>query len=155
MGNEADITGVMIHKPDAKILVAATDGRGFIVPSNDVLAQTKNGKQVLNIDGNVEAKICRYINAGDDHVAVIGNNRKMVVFKLDQIPEMSRGRGITLQKYKDGELADAKTFNWKTGLTYKYGAGETQSPDLKPWLGERGQAGKMPPNGFPKSNRFG
>ncbi len=155
MGNDADITGVMIHKPDAKILVAATDGRGFIVPSNDVLAQTKNGKQILNVGGNVEAKLCRYIDPADDHIAVIGSNRKMVVFKLDQVPEMSRGRGVTLQKYKDGSLADAKTFNWKAGLTFKYGSGDTKAPDLKPWLGERGQAGKMPPNGFPKSNRFG
>ncbi len=155
MGNDADITGVMIHQPDRKILVAATDGRGFIVPSNDVLAQTKNGKQILNVDGNVEAKMCRYIDAADDHIAVIGSNRKMVVFKLDQVPEMSRGRGVTLQKYKDGNLTDAKTFNWKTGLMFKYGAGDTKAPDLKPWLGERGQAGKMPPNGFPKSNRFG
>ncbi len=155
MGNEADITGIMIHKADAKILVAATDGRGFIVPSNDVLAQTKNGKQILNVDGNVEAKVCRYVESQDDHVAVIGSNRKMIVFKLDQIPEMSRGRGVMLQKYKDATLSDAKTFNWKSGLTYKYASGETTAPDLKPWLGERAQAGKLPPNGFPKSARFG
>jgi topoisomerase-4 subunit A len=152
--NDADITGVMIHKPDAKILVAATDGRGFIAPSNDVLAQTKNGKQVLNVDGKVEAKIARYLNEGDDHIAVLGKNRKMIVFKLDQIPEMSRGRGVMLQKYSDGGLSDAKTFNWKTGLMYKHGSGETKAGDLKPWLGERAQAGKLPPNGFPRNPKF-
>jgi topoisomerase-4 subunit A len=155
MGNDADVTGVMIHTADAKILVAATDGRGFIVPSNDVLAQTKNGKQILNVDGNVEAKVCRYVDAADDHIAVIGKNRKMIVFKLDQIPEMSRGRGVTLQKYKDGTLSDAKTFNWKTGLTYKSRGTDVKTPDLKPWLGERAQAGKLPPNGFPSNSKFG
>ncbi|MGB4056994.1 MAG: DNA topoisomerase IV subunit A [Alphaproteobacteria bacterium] len=155
LGNDADIADVLIHKPDTKIFVAATDGRGFIAPSNDILAQTKNGKQILNVDGKVEAKVCRYVNECDDHIAVIGSNRKMIVFKLDQVPEMSRGRGVMLQKYKDGDLSDAKTFNWKSGLTYKYGTGETQAPDLKPWLAERAQAGKLPPNGFPKSNRFG
>jgi topoisomerase-4 subunit A len=155
MGNDADVTGVMIHTADAKILVAATDGRGFIVPSNDVLAQTKNGKQILNVDGSVEAKLCRYVDAADDHIAVIGKNRKMIVFKLDQIPEMSRGRGVTLQKYKDGTLSDAKTFNWKTGLTYKSRGTDVKTPDLKPWLGERAQAGKLPPNGFPSNSKFG
>ena len=154
MGNDADVTGVMLHKPDAKILVVATDGRGFVVPSNDVLAQTKNGKQILNVDGNVEAKLCRYVDPADDHIAVVGKNRKMIVFKLDQIPEMSRGRGVTLQKYKDGTLSDAKTFNWKAGLTYKSRGTDVKTPDLKPWLGERAQAGKLPPNGFPSNSKF-
>ncbi|MGB4106224.1 MAG: DNA topoisomerase IV subunit A [Alphaproteobacteria bacterium] len=152
--NDADVAEVLIHKPDAKILVAATDGRGFVVPSNDVLAQTKNGKQILNVEGNVEAKVGRYIDAADDHIAVIGKNRKMIVFKLDQIPEMSRGRGVMLQKYKDGGLSDAKTFNWKAGLMYKHGSGETKAGDLKAWLGERAQAGRLPPNGFPRSAKF-
>jgi topoisomerase-4 subunit A len=94
------------------------------------------------------------INDGDDHVAVIGKNRKMLVFALADVPEMARGRGVMLQKFKDGGLADLKTFKWDNGLSYRYGGGETVVPDLNPWLGERAQAGKMPPNGFPKSNKF-
>jgi topoisomerase-4 subunit A len=155
MGNDADVTGVMLHKPDAKI-IGGCNGRARVssCKSNDVLAQTKNGKQILNVDGNVEAKLCRYVDPADDHIAVVGKNRKMIVFKLDQIPEMSRGRGVTLQKYKDGTLSDAKTFNWKAGLTYKSRGTDVKTPDLKPWLGERAQAGKLPPNGFPSNSKF-
>ncbi len=154
LGNDADIANIMTFAPETRILVASTDGRGFIVKSDDVLAQTKNGKQILNVDGNVEAALCTYIAPDHDHVAVIGKNRKMLVFTLAEIPEMTRGRGVMLQKYKDGGLSDAKTFNWKSGLTYRYASGETMVGDLNPWLGERAQAGKLPPNGFPKSSRF-
>jgi topoisomerase-4 subunit A len=152
--NDADLVGLMLFQPDRKLLVAATDGRGFIVPSNDVLAQTKNGKQVLSVDGGVEAALCRFIEPEDDHIAVIGKNRKMLVFDLQQVPEMAKGKGVRLQKYKNGTISDAKTFNWEKGLTYKYAGGETIVGDLNPWVGERAQAGMLPPNGFPKSNRF-
>lgn len=153
--NDADIMAVRVYAPGQKLLIAADDGRGFIVKSEDVLAQTKNGKQVLSVSAGVEAKVCTLIGEGHDHVAVIGDNRKMLVFELKDIPEMAKGRGITLQKYKDGGLSDAKSFAWAHGLTYKYGGGETVVEDLNPWVGERAQAGKLPPNGFPKSNRFG
>jgi topoisomerase-4 subunit A len=154
--NDADITALLIFEPDRKILVAGTDGRGFIAPSNDVLAQTKNGKQVLGLDANSEAKVCKYIGKQDDHVAVMGTNRKMVVFDIQQVPKMSKGKGVKLQSYskKEGGLSDAKTFHWDSGLTYKYASGETTVSDLNPWLGERAQAGKLPPNGFPKGNKF-
>jgi topoisomerase-4 subunit A len=154
--NDADITTIMIHQPDRKMLVVASDGRGFIVPSNDVLAQTKNGKQILGVDVKTEAALCRYIDDGDDHVAVIGKNRKMLVFPLEQIPEMAKGKGVKLQTYSNTAtgFADAKTFNLKKGLTYRYASGETTVDNIKPWIGERAQAGKLPPNGFPKSNRF-
>lgn len=151
--NDASVAMMMIHKPDQKILVASTDGRGFIVSSNDVLAQTKTGKQVLNVDGKDEALICRYVEEGDDHVAVIGKGRKMLVFPMSELPEMARGKGVILQKFKSGGLSDAKTFNLKRGLEYKYGAGTTLL-DAKPWLGKRAGVGLMPPNGFPKSNCF-
>jgi topoisomerase-4 subunit A len=120
----------------------------------DVLAQTKKGKQVLNVDGKDEAKLCRIIDEGDDHIAIMGRNRKLLVFKLDGVPEMARGKGVALQKYKDGGLSDIKTFNWKKGLTFKYGTGETTVGNAKEWLGNRADAGKLPPNGFPKSNKF-
>ena len=152
--NDSDVIAVMVYQPGLKLLVASDDGRGFVVKSDDVLAQTKNGKQVLSVSGGAEAALVYVIAEGDDHVAVIGQNRKMLVFALDQLPEMAKGKGITLQKYKDGGLSDAKTFVWKNGLSYKYGSGETVVSDLNPWVGERAQAGKMPPNGFPKSNKF-
>lgn len=152
--NDADIVDIAIYNADARLLVASDAGKGFIVKMADVLAQTKKGKQVLNVDGKDEAKLFRFIGEGDDHIAVIGKNRKMLVFALESIPEMARGKGVALQKYKDGGLSDLKTFAWNNGLSYKYGAGETLVGDLNPWVGSRADAGKLPPNGFPKSNKF-
>ncbi|PZQ45415.1 MAG: DNA topoisomerase IV subunit A [Micavibrio aeruginosavorus] len=152
--NDADIVDMAIYHADAKMIVASDAGKGFVVKMADVLAQTKKGKQVLNVDGKDEAKLFRFVEEGDDHVAVIGRNRKMLVFKLDQLPEMSRGKGVALQKYKDGGLADLKTFNLKKGLSFKYGTGETTVGNIKEWVGNRADAGKLPPNGFPKSNKF-
>lgn len=153
--NDADIVSIEVYKPDTKLLVAADDGRGFIVKSEDVLAQTKNGKKILNVSGKVEAKICKTIGSEHDHIAVIGKNRKMIVFAMEEIPEMAKGRGVILQRYKDGGLSDFKTFAWDDGLSYRYGTGETLVGDLNPWVGNRAQAGRLPPNGFPKSNKFG
>ena len=153
--NDADIVGMQLYNSDVKMVVASDDGRGFVVKMEDVLAQTKGGKQILNVSGTAEAKLCKVIEEGDDHIAVIGKNRKMIVFELEQLPEMAKGKGVILQRYKDGGLSDLKTFKWDDGLSYKYGAGETVVEDLNPWLGERAQAGRLPPNGFPKSNQFG
>ncbi len=152
--NDADIVDMELYAADARMLVVSDAGRGFIVKMADVLAQTKKGKQVLNVDAKDEAKLCRVIGQGHDHIALIGRNRKMLVFALDAIPEMARGKGVALQKYKDGGLSDLKTFDWKDGLSYKYGTGETLVSDLNPWVGNRADAGKLPPNGFPKSNKF-
>lgn len=152
--NDANIAAMQVHEPNKNLLVASTDGRGFIVPSNDVLAQTKNGKQVLNVSGKVEALICHTITEGDDHVAAIGKNRKMLVFPLSEVPVMGKGKGVILQKFKEGGLSDIKTFNLESGLEYKYGAGTTKVDDIEPWIGKRASAGRLPPNGFPKSNRF-
>ncbi|MGH1455512.1 MAG: DNA topoisomerase IV subunit A [Alphaproteobacteria bacterium] len=152
--NDASIAMMKMHEAGSKMLVASSDGRGFIVASDDVLAQTKSGKQVLNVSGKVEALICRTIDAGDDYVATIGKNRKMLVFPMDELPEMGKGKGVILQKFKDGSLSDAKTFNMEKGLEYKYGAGTTKVEDITPWIGKRASAGRLPPNGFPKSNCF-
>jgi len=152
--NDAHIAEMLLYQSGRKILVASSDGRGFIVPSDDVLAQTKSGKQVLNVSGKVQALICRYIEDGDDHIATIGKNRKMLVFTMDDMPEMSKGKGVILQKFKDGGLSDAKSFSMAGGLEYKYGAGTTKVEDISPWIGKRASAGRLPPNGFPKSNRF-
>ncbi len=153
--NDADITSLQVYRPGIKMLVASDDGRGFIVKADDVVAQTRQGKQVLNVSGNAEAKICAPVQESDDYAAVIGQNRKLLVFALEELPEMTRGRGVILQKYKDGGLSDAKTFKMESGLTYRYGAGETTVTDLAAWLGKRASAGRLPPNGFPKNNRFG
>jgi topoisomerase-4 subunit A len=152
--NDADVIFAMLYAPGRKLLLASDDGRGFIVSTDDVLAQTKNGKQVLNIDGKSEAKICASVEPGHDHIAIIGTNRKMLVFPLDQIPEMAKGKGVILQKFKEGSLGDVKTFNLKQGFTYRMAGADKKVNDIKPWIGERSQAGKLPPNGFPKSAKF-
>jgi len=152
--NDSDIAALMVYNPEAKLLVASEDGRGFIVPEKDVLAQTKNGKQVLNVDEKTEAKICLRVAPEHNHIATIGTNRKMLVFPLEQIPEMTKGKGVILQKFKDGRLSDARTFNLKAGLTYRSGSSENKVDNVKAWIAERAQAGKLPPNGFPKSSKF-
>ena len=153
LGAGHDVVAIMVHKPDRKLLVAASDGRGFLVGEAELVAQTRNGKQVLNVSGDVEAKIC--IAAEGDHVAVIGDNRKLLIFALDEIPAMTRGRGVILQRYKDGGLSDARIFRLKEGLSWKHGGGERSETRLDGWLGKRSQAGRLPPAGFPRNNRFG
>lgn len=153
LGNDQDIVAIYLHRPDGKMLVAGHDGRGFIVAESDMLAQTKNGRQVLNLAPGVEAAVCRPVEG--DMVAVIGENRKMLLFPLDQMPEMARGRGVILQKYKDGGLSDAKTFRKKEGLSWRIGEKIRTETALKDWMGERAQAGRLPPQGFPKTNKFG
>ncbi len=152
--NDADVVEMAVYNADARLVVASDDGRGFIVKMADVLAQTKKGKQVLNVGGKDEAKLFRFINEGDDHIAISGGG-KFLVFALADLPEMSRGKGVMLQKYKGGgKLTDIKTFNWKEGLTYKYGSGQTYVKDINPWVGNRADVGKLPPNGFPSSKKF-
>jgi topoisomerase IV subunit A len=111
---------------------------------------------VLNVKPPAEAQVCVAVAEGDDHVATVGENRKMMIFKLADVPEMARGKGVRLQKFKDGGLSDARSFKLKEGLTWIDGSGRTWTvTDLKDWIGERAQAGRLPPKGFPKSNRFG
>ena len=130
-----------------------SDGRGFVVEEDGVVAQTRQGKQVLNLVKGVQAKAC--VPVQGDSVAVIGRNRKLLVFGLDEIPTMSRGRGVILQRYKDGGLSDMKTFSREEGLSWKHGGGERTETRLEGWLGKRAQAGRMPPAGFPRNNKFG
>lgn len=152
--NDADIVTLAVYEADQKFLLIARDGRGFIVLSNDILAQTKNGKQIMGVEDNGDAKFCRAIDAKANHLAIIGKNRKMLVFKIDQVPELAKGKGVILQKYKDGEFSDAKAFNLKEGLTFRSGTKDVNVPNVKEWIGERAQTGKLPPNGFPRSNKF-
>ncbi len=150
--DDADIVTLIKYEPGQEFIVASSDGRGFRVKADDVLAQTKNGKVILNVDDGVEARALCIVKG--DHVAVVGQNRKLLCFPLTELPQMARGRGIILQKYKDAELSDVTTFNFKEGLQWATGAGMRTEPKMKDWLGDRAQAGHMPPQGFPRSNRF-
>ncbi|MBN2907157.1 MAG: DNA topoisomerase IV subunit A [Rhodobacteraceae bacterium] len=151
--NDSEIVTLMIHRPGQRLLVASSAGDGFVVASDDVLAQTRAGKQALNVKAPALAKVCKPV-AGD-HVACVGENRKVLVFALDELPEMARGKGVRLQKYKDGGLSDATTFVLEQGLSWLDPAGRTRTEtDLSEWLGKRASAGRMAPRGFPRDNRF-
>ena len=151
--NDSDIVDILIHKPGAKLLVASTEGDGFVVPEDEVIAQTRAGKVVLNVKDGVQTRVVRRI-AGD-YVAVVGENRKVLVFPLDELPEMTRGKGVRLQKYKDGGLSDATTFTFADGLNWLDPAGRTRTEtDLAEWEGKRAGTGRMAPRGFPRDNRF-
>jgi topoisomerase-4 subunit A len=152
----ADIVAAVPYQPDTKLLVASAEGRGFVVKSDDVAGNTRKGKQVLNVEAN--GRLALVTPADGTHVAVIGENRKLLVFPLTQVPEMTRGRGVRLQKYRDGGLADGKVFTLAEGLTWKDTSGRTWTvieTDLRDWIGNRAEAGRLPPKGFPKNNRFG
>jgi len=151
--NEVQLVDLFIHKPDGKLLLASSAGDGFVVPEADVVAQTRSGKQVLNVRGEVQALICKPVIG--DSVAVVGENRKVLVFALDELPEMGRGKGVRLQKYKDGGLSDAKTFARADGLNWQDPAGRTRTEaDLTEWTAKRATAGRMAPRGFPRDNKF-
>lgn len=157
MENDQDVVSVFVHDAARKLLVCSNIGRGFVVREKDVIANTRKGKQVLNVKAPNEAYLCVPVLDGHDHVAVIGMNRKFLVFALDQLPEMARGQGVRIQKYKDGGIADIKTFAAISGLTWMDSAGrqyERTIEELTEWTGERAQAGRMPPAGFPKTNKF-
>ncbi|MSO74109.1 MAG: DNA topoisomerase IV subunit A [Alphaproteobacteria bacterium] len=152
LGNDQEIVALFVHKPGRKLLVASSDGRGFFVQEDEVLAQTRTGKQVLNIGDGAEAAIC--VEAEGDHVAVIGTTRRLAIFKVEELPEMTRGRGVILQRYNEGTLEDAQVFWLKKGLSWTTATGVRTQKDLAGWIGERGAKGRLPPKGFPRSNRF-
>ena len=147
-----EIAHVFVWSDAHRYLLASSGGRGFVMPAEDLLSDRRAGKQVLNLRPGETAKIC--VPAAGDHVAVVGENRKLLVFPLDQVAELSRGLGVTLQRYKEGGLADAKVFRLADGLTWRSGDRTRTETNLREWLGERGQAGKMPPSGFARSGRF-
>ena len=150
------IVALFVHAPGTKRLLASTDGDGFIVLEDECVATTRKGKQVLNVKAPSEAQVCVPVDETDNHVATVGDNRKLLIFKLSELPEMTRGKGVRMQKFKDGGLSDARTFNLKEGLSWIDTSGRNFTvTELKDWLGERAQAGRLPPKGFPKSNRFG
>ncbi|MBR6231932.1 MAG: DNA topoisomerase IV subunit A [Alphaproteobacteria bacterium] len=149
---DADVLNMFIFQPDKKLLVASRNGKGFIVDSNNIIAQTRAGKIILNLAEGDKAWVCR--PADGDSVAVIGNNRKLLVFKAEEIPSMARGSGVILQKYAEAKLSDVRFFNWAEGLAYPSGNGMHVEPDMSNWLGRRATVGKFPPVGFPRNNKF-
>ena len=151
--NEDGVLAMFLPIEGARFLVAATDGKGFLVEGTELLAEKRTGKQVLVLEGTTRAALC--IPAEGDHVAVLGDNRRLLVFPMEQLPVMTRGRGVQLQSYKDGGLADAKVFTRADGLSWRLGDRLRVEPDLTTWRGNRAGAGKAPPNGFPRTNRFG
>ncbi len=151
--NEAGIVDLFIHVPKRKLLVASTAGDGFVVAEDEVLAQTRTGRQVLNVRGDTRALVCK--PAAGDSIAVVGENRKVLVFPLSELPELGRGKGVRLQKYKDGGLSDVTTFTLEDGLSWLDPAGRTRTETaLTEWQGKRASAGRMAPRGFPRNNRF-
>ncbi len=152
MANDVGVVAMMVHRPDRKLLVASQSGRGFLAEESELIAQTRAGRMVLNVEDGDKAAFC--ISALGDSVAIIGENRKLLVFKLDEIPVMSRGRGVMLQKYRDGGAADIQVFRLEDGLTWRLGERERVEKDLLPWVGKRASIGRLPPTGFPRTNKF-
>ncbi len=156
MENDQDIVTAFVHDAERKLLLASHSGNGFIVPEADVIANTRKGKQVMNVKSPDEASHC--ITLSGDHLAIVGENRKMVIFPLSEIPEMSRGKGVRLQKYKDGGVLDLKTFAMADGLSWQDSAERTftrSRDELAEWLGTRASAGRLVPKGFPRTGKFG
>ena len=154
---EVDIVQLFVVRPDMKLLLASSDGKGFVTSGDATLAETRKGKQLVNVRTGARVAVVRRIPDGADAVAVVGDNRKMVVFPLSELPELARGQGVTLQRYRDGGLSDAIAFPLSEGLSWPLGgeSGRTRTEsDLSPWRAARGAAGRMPPIGFPRDNRF-
>ena len=150
-----DIVELFVYRAGQKRVVASSAGNGFVVEEDELVANTRKGKQILNVSGTEEARIIAPVEG--DMVAVIGENRKLLVFPLDQLPVMARGKGVRLQRYKDGSISDLKTFTSAGGLTWTDSSGRTYAKataELRDWIADRATAGRQPPNGFPKNNRF-
>lgn len=153
IAQEADIVTLLSYDPAQKLLVASQNGKGFIVNASDVIAQTRAGKIILNLADNDKAVLCRPVTG--EYIAVIGTNRKMVVFKTNEIPVMSRSNGVILQRYKEAKLSDVKFFNLADGLSFPSGNGVRIERRIELWLAKRASVGKIPPAGFPRNNKFG
>ncbi|MEO0822890.1 MAG: DNA gyrase C-terminal beta-propeller domain-containing protein, partial [Pseudomonadota bacterium] len=151
---EAEIVALRVYRPGARLLLASDAGDGFLLPEDDAVAQTRAGRQVLNLKAPARLLICA--PAEGDHVATVGQNRKMLVFALTELPEMTRGKGVRLQKFKDGGLSDAVVFRLADGLSWPMGERRrsVSAEDLADYIAKRAGTGRMAPRGFPKDNRF-
>ncbi|MDB5679464.1 DNA topoisomerase IV subunit A [Sphingomonas bacterium] len=157
LDGEVPITALLRANEAERLLVAASDGRGFVLKAADAIAETRKGKSVVTPRLGAKLKLVRPIKPEDDYVAAIGDNRKMLVFPLAEVAELAKGQGVQLQRFRDGGLADAVTFKFAEGLSWAMGgdSGRTRTEtDLQPWRTARGAAGRMPPTGFPRDNKF-
>ncbi|HEX9805374.1 MAG TPA: DNA topoisomerase IV subunit A [Alteraurantiacibacter sp.] len=157
MDADAGIAAMVVYKPKSQLLLAATTGKGFAAEMDELLAETRKGRQVVNLKGDAKLIVVREIDPRHDHLAVVGDNRKLVIFSLEELPVMTRGQGVTLQRYRDGGLSDATTLKLDEGLSWQMGgeSGRTRTEeDVREWKVARGAAGRLPPRGFPKDNRF-
>ncbi|MNI17104.1 DNA topoisomerase 4 subunit A [compost metagenome] len=155
MENDQDILTAFVHDASRKMIIASTSGYGFVVAENEMVANTRKGKQVMNVGMPDETKLV--VPVSGDHVAIVGENRKMVVFPLEQLPEMTRGKGVRLQRYKDGGVSDIKCFAMDAGLSWEDSAGRAfnrTKEELLEWMGDRASAGRTVPKGFPRSGKF-
>ena len=149
LGNDNDVCALFIYAGDRRFLVASSSGHGFIVTEEDMTANTRKGKQILNVGADAEAVVCN--EALGDMVATVGENRKLLIFPAEELPQMTRGKGVLLQRFRDGGLSDAVLFDKKQGLAWTGPSGRAGSaPDWKEWIGKRAQAGRLPPRGFPQ-----
>ena len=151
------IIAVVVHEKDKQVLLASTIGKGFVAITDELLAETRKGRQVVNLKGDAKLTVAREVAPAHDHVAVVGENRKLVVFALEEMPVMTRGQGVTLQRYRDGGLSDATTFTLEEGLSWQMGGKGDRTRtenEIGMWKVARGAAGRLPPNGFPKDNKF-
>jgi topoisomerase-4 subunit A len=154
---EAQIVALIVHKPETQLLLASDAGKGFAAVTDELLAETRKGRQVVNLKPGQKLVVARPIAPEHDHVAAVGDNRKLVIFHLEELPVMARGQGVTLQRYRDGGLSDATTLKLDEGLSWAMGgeSGRTRTEDdVREWKVARGAAGRLPPRGFPKDNRF-
>ena len=149
--SEVDIAALFVHRPGRRLLVASSAGNGFIVPEDEVVAMTRTGRQVLNLRDGETARVCRPIGEGHDHVASVGENRKLLIFPIGEIPEMTRGRGVRFQNFKSGGLSDAITFKLSDGLSWKK---RSQAVDERPWTGKRASAGRIAPGDLKNERKF-
>ena len=154
----AEIVALVAHREAGRLLLAASTGKGFVAKTEDLLAETRKGRQVVNLKGDAKLKVARPIGEAHDHVAAVGDNRKLVVFNLEEVPELGRGQGVVLQRYRDGGLSDAITFTLEEGLSWTMGGKGDRTRtegDIWQWKVARGGAGRLPPQGFPRDNSFG
>jgi topoisomerase-4 subunit A len=153
LANDQSIFAIRLHRPGTKLIVASSDGRGFIVPEEQVIAQTRTGRQIVLPADGAKAEFC--VPVTGTHVATVGDNRKILIFPVEQLPTMGKGRGVMLQRFKDGGLSDVISMTPAAGLNFPFGTRQRTVTDLTPWLGDRAGAGRLAPPGFPRDNKFG
>ncbi|MEM6477125.1 MAG: DNA gyrase C-terminal beta-propeller domain-containing protein, partial [Pseudomonadota bacterium] len=154
---ETSIARMLVHRPGGKLLLGSSIGKGFLAEETELTAETRKGRQVVNLKGDAALSVIRQVPAEHDSIAVVGENRKLVVFALDELPVMARGQGVQLQRYRDGGLSDATTFTLAEGLSWQMGGSGDRTrteTEIAMWKVARGAAGRLPPQGFPKDNKF-